>query len=99
MLSDPARIADAINNPRFRAGDHVILAQGPRKFVHGTFLALKEDVEWAAIQVSNGEINGLAIGSVEERTQVDMQTSTGVLQIRPGRSRIRTTSSPHWEHA
>lgn len=49
MLSDPIRIADAINNPRFHAGDEVILAEGPHKYVRGVFLTLKEDVEWAAI--------------------------------------------------
>jgi hypothetical protein len=57
MFSDPARIADAIENPRFRAGDHVVLAEGPHKFVRGTFLHLKDDVEWAAIQESNGQIS------------------------------------------
>jgi hypothetical protein len=58
MLSDPIRIADAINNPKFHAGDEVILAEGPHnKFVHGTFLGLKEDVEWAAIKEANGAVN------------------------------------------
>jgi hypothetical protein len=56
MFSDPARIADAIENPRFRPGDHVVLAEGPHKFVCGTFLYLKDDVEWAAIQQSDGQI-------------------------------------------
>jgi hypothetical protein len=57
MLSDPIRIADAINNPKFHAGDEVILAEGPHKYVHGTFLGLKEDVEWAAIKEANGKVN------------------------------------------
>lgn len=56
MFSDPARIADAIENPRFRAGDQVVLAEGPHKFVSGTFLHLKDDVEWAAIEQSDGQI-------------------------------------------
>ena len=57
MFSDPSRIADAINNPRFHPGDHVVLVAGPHKYTRGTFLALKQDVEWAAIRKSNGAIN------------------------------------------
>jgi len=57
MLSDPIRIADAINNPRFHSGDDVVLSEGPHKYVHGTFLRLKEDVEWAAIKEANGAIS------------------------------------------
>jgi len=57
MLSDPIRIADAINNPRFHAGDEVVLSDGPHKFVHGTFLGLKDDVEWASIKEASGALN------------------------------------------
>ena len=57
MFSDPNRIAQAINNPRFHPGDHVVLAQGPHKYTRGTFLSLKGDVEWAAIRESNGAVN------------------------------------------
>ena len=57
MLSDPIRIADAINNPTFHVGDEVVLAQGPHKYVHGIFLRLKNDVEWAAIKEANGAIS------------------------------------------
>ena len=57
MLSDPIRIADAINNPRFHPGDEVVLAKGPQKYVHGIFLQLKEDVEWADIKQANGAIS------------------------------------------
>ena len=57
MLSDPIRIADAINNPRFHPGDEVVLAEGPHKYVHGIFLGLKDDVEWAAIKETNGAVN------------------------------------------
>jgi hypothetical protein len=56
MLSDPIRIADAINNPKFHAGDEVILAEGPHKYLRGVFLTLKEDVEWAAIKEANAAI-------------------------------------------
>jgi hypothetical protein len=45
MFSDPNRIAEAVNNPKFRPGDHVLLAEGPHKYTRGTFLSLKEDVE------------------------------------------------------
>ena len=57
MFSDPNRIAEAINNPKFHPGDHVVLAEGPHKYTRGTFLNLKEDVEWAAIRESNGAVN------------------------------------------
>jgi len=57
MFSDPSRIAEAINNPKFHPGDHVVLAEGPHKYTRGTFLSLKEDVEWAAIRESNGAVN------------------------------------------
>jgi hypothetical protein len=57
MLSDPMRIGDAINNPTFHAGDEVVLAEGPHKYVHGTFVRLKDDVEWAAIKQANGAVS------------------------------------------
>ena len=57
MFSEPSRIADAINNPRFHSGDRVILAKGPYKYTRGIFLALKQDVKWAAIRESNGVAN------------------------------------------
>ena len=57
MFSDPSRIAEAINNPKFHPGDHVVLAEGPHKYTRGTFLSLKEDVEWAAIRESDGAVN------------------------------------------
>jgi hypothetical protein len=57
MLSDPIRMADAINNPRFHAGAEAVLAEGPHKYVHGTFQRLKDDVEWAAIKEANGAVS------------------------------------------
>ncbi len=57
MLSDPVRIADATNNPKFRAGDEVVMVEGPHKCVHGIFLELKDDVEWASIKESNGTVS------------------------------------------
>ncbi len=57
MLSDPVRIADAINKPKFRAGDEIVLAEGPHKYVHGVFIGLKDDVEWASIKESNGMVS------------------------------------------
>ena len=57
MFSDPIRISDAINNPKFRPGDAVVLAHGPHKYERGIFLNLKEDVEWAAVQEPNGTIS------------------------------------------
>jgi hypothetical protein len=57
MLSDKTRIADAMNHTTFRAGDAVILAEGPHKYVRGTFLNLKPDVNWAAVKEPNGVVN------------------------------------------
>jgi hypothetical protein len=57
MLSNPVRIASAINNPTFRAGDEVVLVEGPHKYVHGVFIELKDDVEWASIKESNGTVS------------------------------------------
>lgn len=57
MFSDPGRIADATNNPKFHGGDQVILAQGPHKFTRGTFLGLRNDVEWAIIRESGGALS------------------------------------------
>ena len=57
MFSDPIRIAGAINNPKFHPGEAVVLVEGPQKYVHGIFLGLQEDVEWGAIQESNGAVN------------------------------------------
>lgn len=57
MFNDPIRIADAINNPKFHPGEAVVLAEGPHKYVRGTFLRLQEDVAWGAIQESNGVVN------------------------------------------
>jgi hypothetical protein len=56
MFSDLSRIADAINNPRFHPGDHVVFVEGPRKYTRGTFLSLRADVEWANIRESSGAL-------------------------------------------
>lgn len=57
MLSNPIQIAEAINHPKFHAGDEVVLVEGPHKYVRGIFVSLKEDVEWAAVREANGAIN------------------------------------------
>lgn len=57
MLTDPVRIADAINNPKFHAGDLVVLIEGPHKYERGTFMRLKDDVEWATIKETDGAIS------------------------------------------
>jgi hypothetical protein len=57
MFSDSARIADAINNPKFHPGDRVILAEGPHKYTSGTFLSLRDDVEWANVRESDGTLS------------------------------------------
>lgn len=54
MFSDPKRILDAIENPKFHRGDEVILAEGPHKYTRGTFLSLRDDVQWATIREPSG---------------------------------------------
>jgi len=56
MLSNPIRIADAINNLKFHEGDDIVLAEGPNKYIRGVFLTLKDYVEWAAIKGPNGAV-------------------------------------------
>jgi hypothetical protein len=57
MLNDAVRVADPINNPQFRAGDEVIITEGPHKDRHGIYLELRDDVEWASIKKSNGTVS------------------------------------------
>ena len=57
MLTDPVKIAEAVNNPRFHAGEDIMLGEGPHKFLRGKFLKLKDDVEWASIQEPNGLVS------------------------------------------
>jgi hypothetical protein len=45
MLSDPILVAQLIKYPRFRAGDRIVLVDGPDKFVRGTFLHGNDHVE------------------------------------------------------
>jgi hypothetical protein len=56
MFSDPIRVADAINYPKFQAGDAVVLAGGPHKYVRGIFLNPKDDVRWASIKEPSGTV-------------------------------------------
>ena len=57
MQSDRVRITDSIKNFTFHAGDQVILAEGPNKYLLGKFLRLKEDLKWAAIEEPRGGIS------------------------------------------
>jgi hypothetical protein len=57
MFSDPLRIADAINNPKFRAGNKIMLDHGPRRYMSGVFVKLNDDVEYATVQESDGAIS------------------------------------------
>jgi hypothetical protein len=66
MLSDPIRVAQLIEHPRFRVGDRIVLADGPHKFVRGTFLHLNDDVEWASIEQSDGQIRSHPVEWMEE---------------------------------
>jgi hypothetical protein len=45
-----------MNNPEFRAGDNVVLAEGTYQGTPGVFLKLREDVNWADIKELNGAV-------------------------------------------
>ena len=77
MFTDAVRIADAINNPKFHPGDAVVLANGPHKYVHGVFLNLKDDVEWAAIRESNGTVSSHPVEWMESYHAHDGITMSG----------------------
>ncbi len=42
--------------PTFREGDEVVLAQGSYQGTLGTFLRLREDINWADITERNGDV-------------------------------------------
>ena len=48
--------ARPLNNPEFRAGDKVVLAEGTYQGTPGVFVKLREDVNWADIQELNGTV-------------------------------------------
>ena len=48
--------ARPMNNPEFRAGDKVVLAEGTYQGTPGVFVKLREDVNWADIQELNGTV-------------------------------------------
>ncbi len=41
----------------FQAGDQVVLAMGNYHYTRGTFVRLKEDVNWAEIKEQNGKFS------------------------------------------
>ena len=45
-----------VNNPEFRLGDNVVLAEGTYQGTPGVFLRFREDADWADIQELNGRI-------------------------------------------
>jgi hypothetical protein len=50
------KIATAVAIADFRAGDNVVLAEGPYQSTSGVFLRLKDDIRWAEIEHWNGVI-------------------------------------------
>ena len=42
------------DKPTFRAGDQVVLAEGPHPGTQGAFLGLTADVNWANIEEASG---------------------------------------------
>jgi hypothetical protein len=53
---DCIKPADVRHEPKFHAGDNVVLAEGPHKDVLGRFLGLEDEVQWAAIKEANGAV-------------------------------------------
>lgn len=47
---------DSNNDPKFRAGDKVFLAEGTYPGTAGVFLRFREDVNWAELRERNGEV-------------------------------------------
>lgn len=45
-----------VNNPEFRAGDQVVLAEGPYEGTPGVFVTLREDPNWADIEERNNMV-------------------------------------------
>jgi hypothetical protein len=49
--------AEAINDPKFHADDQVVLIEASDEYERGTFVRLKDDVKWAAIEETSAEIS------------------------------------------
>lgn len=45
-----------MSHPEFRAGDKVVLAEGPYQGTPGVFLTLRQDVDWAEIEEINNKV-------------------------------------------
>jgi hypothetical protein len=41
---------------KFHVGDKVVLVEDPHKYVHGAFMGLKDDLEWATVEQANGAL-------------------------------------------
>ena len=52
----PMITARRMNNPEFRVGDKVVLAEGTYPGTLGVFLNLREDGNWADIKELNGTV-------------------------------------------
>jgi hypothetical protein len=77
LQSDPIRIAEAIKNFTFHAGDDVILAEGPNRYVRGKFLRLKDDVKWAAIEEPTGAISSHPVQWMRSYAERQLPTLDG----------------------
>jgi len=56
-----------VNNPEFRLGDNVVLAEGTYQGTPGVFLRLREDADWADIQELNGRIRSHPVSGCSTR--------------------------------
>ncbi len=50
------RIAPVAAIAEFRAGDNIVLVEGPYRSTPGVFLKLTEDIRWAEIEQWNGVV-------------------------------------------
>jgi hypothetical protein len=59
-----------MSNPEFRAGDHVVLAEGPYEGTPGVFVTLREDINWADIKERNDTVRSHPVTWLELAKQV-----------------------------
>jgi len=58
-----------VNNPEFRAGDRVVLAEGPYEGTPGVFVTLRKDPNWADIQERNNMVQCHLVIWLEQSNQ------------------------------
>jgi len=59
-----------VNNPEFRAGDKVVLAEGPYEGTPGVFVTLRKDPNWADIKERNNIVRCHPVIWLEQSRQL-----------------------------